>query len=63
MSTSSSAAITVLRSLFATHGLPEIIESDNGPAFKSEEFHLFIKNNGIHHVTSSPWPITLHRMA
>ena len=54
-STSSSATITVLRSLFATHGLPEIIVSDNGPAFKSEEFHLFIKNNGINHVTSSPY--------
>ena len=46
-STSSSATINVLRSIFATHGLPELLVSDNGTAFTSEEFHLFTKNNGI----------------
>ena len=36
-STSSMSTITVLRNLFATHGIPELIFSDNGTSFTSEE--------------------------
>uniref|UniRef100_A0A1Y1NHT7 RNA-directed DNA polymerase n=1 Tax=Photinus pyralis TaxID=7054 RepID=A0A1Y1NHT7_PHOPY len=53
--TSSSAAIQVLRSLFATHGLPDVIVSDNGTAFTSAEFAEFTKKNGIRHTTSAPY--------
>ncbi|XP_031349460.1 uncharacterized protein K02A2.6-like [Photinus pyralis] len=53
--TSSSAAIRVLRSLFATHGLPDVIVSDNGTAFTSAEFAEFTKKNGIRHTTSAPY--------
>lgn len=35
---SATSTIQELRSVFATHGLPEIIVSDNGTAFTSNEF-------------------------
>ncbi|KFD45703.1 hypothetical protein M513_13425 [Trichuris suis] len=54
-STSSRAAIEVLRELFATHGLPDCIVTDNGTAFKSVEFSRFLKSNHIRHVTSAPF--------
>ena len=54
-STSSQATIKALCPIFATHGLPEIIVSDNGSAFTSEEFQKFIKQNGIRHLRSAPY--------
>ena len=53
-STSTSAAVSKLRMIFATHGLPDVLVSDNGAAFTSEEFADFTSRNGIRHVTSSP---------
>jgi hypothetical protein len=47
--------IAKLRSTFATHGLPEMIVSDNGTVFTSQEFKIFIQRNGIRHVTSAPY--------
>ena len=54
---SMNAATTIdkLRNMFATHGLPDKIVSDNGPAFVSEAFGEFLKKNGISHTTSSPY--------
>ena len=52
---SSQQAIKVLRNLFATHGLPEMMVSDNGSAFTSAEFQTFVKRNGIRHVRSAPY--------
>ena len=54
---SMNAATTVdkLRNMFATHGLPDKIVSDNGPAFVSEAFGDFLRKNGISHATSSPY--------
>ncbi|XP_054745933.1 uncharacterized protein K02A2.6-like [Anastrepha obliqua] len=54
-STSSAAAIKVLRQIFATHGLPDELVSDNGTAFTSEEFKNFMKNNLIRHIRSAPF--------
>ena len=42
-STSSISTITVLRNLFATHGIPELIFSDNSTSFASEEFGTFTR--------------------
>ena len=50
----SAATIRVLRRLFANHGIPETIASDNGTPFVSEEFFTFLTNNGVHHVQTAP---------
>ena len=54
-STSSEATIVVLRKLFATHGLPCVLVSDNGPGFSSEEFNIFLSRNGVKHLYSAPY--------
>ena len=42
-----------LRECFAHFGFRQIIFSDNGRQFMSEEFANFCKNNGINHRTSA----------
>ena len=54
-SMSSQKTIETLRSVFATHGLPQMLVTDNGPAFTSNEFREFTQKNGIKHVTSAPY--------
>ena len=49
-SLSSKVTIQKLQQIFATHGLPEQLVSDNGTAFTSHEFQLFMKQCGIHHI-------------
>ena len=44
-----------LRSIFATHGLPEMLVTDNGTVFTSMEFQQFMKRNGIRHVKTAPY--------
>ena len=39
--------IEKLRMLFANHGLPNRIITDNGPSFTSEEFKVFMEKNRI----------------
>ena len=51
----SQATIEKLRQSFATHGLPEIIVTDNGSNFTSAEFEEFLRLNGIKHVRSAPF--------
>ena len=52
-STTSAATIAALRELFSRHGLCEVLVSDNGPQFVSQEFETFCMNNGILHKTSA----------
>ena len=54
-STSAVCTISKLRTLFATHGLPEQIVSDNGTGFRSAEFQQFTAQNGIKHIFTSPY--------
>ena len=54
-SCSSQQAIKFLRHVISTHGLPEVLVSDNGSAFVSEEFQMFVKRSGIRHITSAPY--------
>lgn len=56
----SSAVINTLKLLCATHGLPDVIVSDNGAAFTSAEFQEFARHNGIHHVTMAPYHPSLN---
>ena len=43
------------RKLFATHGIPEVIVSDNGTAFTSAEFSEFTAKNGVKHLKTAPY--------
>lgn len=53
--TSSAVTIDVLRSLFATHGIPDVIVSDNGTSFTSVEFQDFLKKNLIRQALVAPY--------
>ena len=53
--TTSLSTINALMSIFATHGLPERIVTDNGPQFSSREFREFLDINGIQHTQSAPY--------
>jgi len=53
-STSSEAVIEHFKSIFARHGIPEVVRSDNGPQFASESFRKFAHDWDFSHVTSSP---------
>ena len=50
----SSDIIHRLKSIFATHGIPDIVMSDNGPQYSSEQFLNFAQSYEFTHVTSSP---------
>ena len=52
---SAKTTIRCLQDIFATHGLPERIVSDNSSVFASDEFRFFLKENGISHTTSLPY--------
>ena len=54
---SATSAMTIehFRSIFSTHGLPEMLVTDNGSVFTSTQFKQFLKQNGIRHVTSAPY--------
>nr|XP_042913382.1 uncharacterized protein K02A2.6-like [Parasteatoda tepidariorum] len=54
-STSSTATIVALRSIFARFGLPRTMVSDNGTSFTSDEFSGFLGKNGITHVRTAPY--------
>ena len=51
----SAVTINKMKLTFSTLGLPEVLVTDNGPAFTSQEFANFIKANGIWHLTSVPY--------
>ncbi|CAB4020398.1 Transposon Tf2-9 poly [Paramuricea clavata] len=53
-STSAKSTILKLERIFATHGIPKVLKSDNGPPFQSHEFSLYLKELGIKHKPSSP---------
>ena len=53
-STTAAAVIRQLKSLFARHGYPECVFSDNGPPFSSSDFSQFLISRGVQHITSSP---------
>ena len=51
----SSATIRKLRTVFGTHGLPEVLVSDNAANLTSEEMENFMRQNDIIHITSAPY--------
>ena len=42
-------------SMFARHGIPEVVVSDNGPQFSAELYAEFARQYGFEHITSSPY--------
>ena len=56
-STTTKQVITRLERIFATHGLPLEVRTDNGPPFNANEFHQYMKAHGILYRTVTPlWP-------
>ena len=56
-STSVPTVLPKLDKIFATHGLPKILVSDNGPPFSGTDFGTYLKVNDISHKPIPPkWP-------
>ena len=56
-STSAQAIIPKLDRIFATHGLPKKVKSDNGPPFNGSDIRRYFETLGVEHKTSTPiWP-------
>lgn len=54
LDTTASTVVSKLSSIFARHGIPVEVNSDNGPQFVSREFRVFASKYEFKHVTSSP---------
>lgn len=54
-SSSASKVISAFTNIFATHGFPSRLVTDNGPPFSSQQFQDFISKIGSNHVRSSPY--------
>ena len=50
----SNAVISTLKQIFAEHGIPAKLVSDNGPQYASYQFMTFAQSWGFEHATSSP---------
>jgi len=48
------SVITAAKELFATHGIPDIVISENGPCFSAVPFQEFAAKYGFVHTNSSP---------
>ena len=49
------AVTTALEEIFTERGYPDELVSDNGPCYRGEQFHEFLRRKGIKHTTSSPY--------
>ena len=54
-STSVAETIDALSTVFARHGLPDVLVSDNASCFTSFDFKSFLDRNGIEHITPPPY--------
>lgn len=56
-STKTDKVVSFLEKTFAIYGYPEMLRSDNGPQFVSQEFHSFLAQCGIKWISTTPlWP-------
>ena len=55
ISATSSITIEKLRGMLETHGIPDVIVSDNRVVFTSDKFGTIMNLNGIRHVKSIPY--------
>lgn len=54
-STTTDVLIRALRQLFATHGLLDVLVSDNGSQLTPTPFELFLVQQGIQHALMAPF--------
>jgi transposase InsO family protein len=54
-STTTERTIEVLDEIFAIHGFPQVLASDNGPQLTASEFESFLEGNRISHHKSPPY--------
>ena len=54
-SSTSTTVMEILRQVFSRFRIPEVLVSDNGSCFASAEFESFLKENGVKHITSTPY--------
>ncbi|XP_064462121.1 uncharacterized protein K02A2.6-like [Ornithodoros turicata] len=54
-STTAAATVQCVRELFTRWGIAGTIVTDNGPQFCAESFRMFLKQNGVKHITSAPY--------
>ena len=62
-STTSENTVRKLQDIFATHGLPQKIITDNGSVFTSAIFQSFMDRNGIKHICSAPYHLSTNGLA
>ncbi|CAB3986536.1 Uncharacterized protein K02A2.6 [Paramuricea clavata] len=56
-STTTTVVISKLQRIFARHGYPEELITDNGPPFNAVEFTEYLSARGVHHRRITPyWP-------
>ena len=53
-STTSASIVNHMTSMFARHGVPEVVVTDSGPQYASDTFRRFAAARGFLHTTSSP---------
>ena len=54
-STNSATVIEALKTIFARHGIPQTLVTDNGPQYTADEFAKFARTYNFFHLTSSPY--------
>lgn len=54
-STTAQKTVEVVRSVFASYGLPVEVVTDTGPQFASSEFQEFLHKNGVKHTLTPPY--------
>lgn len=63
VASTSTPDIKALRLIFATHGLPDTVVTDNGTAFTSDEFQQFLQGNFIWHIRSTTFHLAMNGQA
>ncbi len=53
-STSTLPVTKKLKKIFSTHGVPRVLQTDNGPPFNGEQFQAFAKEMGFQHKRVTP---------
>ena len=53
-SQSTNAVVQRMKTYMARYGIPDVVVTDNGPQFDSNEFKLFEQTWSLQHITSSP---------